>query len=61
MITKEELYNFLLTHRDYCKEKVFKKYFENFYIQLSNITYPNDFKFSQKLYHFFPRAGNVDI
>ena len=45
MITKEELYNFLLTHRDYCKEKVFKKYFENFYIQLSNITYPNDFKF----------------
>lgn len=61
MITKEELYNFLLTHRDYCKEKVFKKYFENFYIQLSNITYPNDFKFSQKLYHFFQNDYSLKL
>lgn len=58
---KSELHQFLLSHRDYCKEKVFEKYFPEYYIEISKLVFPDDFKFSQKLYHYFNNDINLKL
>lgn len=35
-----------------CNERNFKKKFSDIYIQILKLSFPSDFKFSQKLYHF---------
>ena len=37
----------------FCIEKNFKKHFPNIYKDILNLKFPNDFKFSQKMYHYF--------
>ena len=58
---KSELHQFLLSHRDYCNEKVFEKYFPEYYIEISKLVFPDDFKFSQKLYHYFNNDINLKL
>ena len=51
---KEDVFKFLMEHsKHYYKEKNFKKNFFEFYQDLLKWSFPEDFKFSQKLYHYF--------
>ena len=53
-MSKEEVFQFLKEHSKlYCKEKFFKKKFPEYYSDLNNWSFPSDFTFSQKLYHYF--------
>ena len=53
-MTKDELYTLCKERGNvYCIEKYFSKHFLEFYIELKTFNFPQSFKFSQKLYHFF--------
>lgn len=56
--SKEDVYHFLLfiySDKSYylIREKGFKKYFSELYNELKNISFPDDWSFQQKLFHFF--------
>jgi very-short-patch-repair endonuclease len=52
-MTKSEIKDFLLNHKRYICENIFKKKFSQTYLLISEITYPNTIiTFSQKLYHY---------
>lgn len=38
--------------KGYCQEKVFKKHFPEIYDEMMTISFPEDFTFPQKLYHY---------
>ena len=53
-MTKNELFDIITKKSStYCNEKVFKSHFPHFYNEISALSFPADFKFSQKLYHYF--------
>ena len=53
-MTKNELFDIMTKKSStYCNEKVFKSHFPHFYNEISALSFPVDFKFSQKLYHYF--------
>ena len=53
-MTKDELYTLCKERGNvYCLEKYFSKHFLEFYIELKTFNFPQSFKFSQKLYHYF--------
>lgn len=53
-MSKEEVFQILMEHpKFYCKEKIFKKKFPEFYSDLNSWNFLSDFIFSQKLYHYF--------
>ena len=53
-MTKDELYTLCKERGNvYCIEKYFSKHFLEFYIELKTFNFPQSFKFSQKLYHYF--------
>lgn len=53
MITKDECLKLIKSEpKKYCREKYFKKCFPDFYQEIIS-TFPENFKFSQKLFHFF--------
>ena len=53
-MTKNELFDIITKKSStYCNEKVFKSHFTHFYNEISALSFPADFKFSQKLYHYF--------
>lgn len=61
-MTKDELY--LLCKRKgntYCNEKIFSLHFSQFYLEILNLHFPKDFKFSQKLYHYFNNDYNLSL
>ena len=59
---KEDVFNFLMEHsKPYCKEKNFKKNFFEFYQDLLKWSFPEDFKFSQKLYHYFNEDRDLNL
>ena len=51
-MTKEEILSECKSNRNYYKENVFKKRFPAEYESLENTSFPADFTFSQKLYHY---------
>ena len=61
-MTKEELY-FLCKKKGnvYCIEKYFSLHFLDFYSELNQWEFPKDFKFSQKLYHFFNNDPDLKL
>lgn len=53
-MNKEEVFQFLIEHsKHYCQEKLFIKKFPEYYQDLSTWVFPSDFKFQQKIYHYF--------
>ena len=54
---KEVAYDFLISGSNksgyYSKESGFKKTFPEFYIDLMGWSFPDNFTFTQKLYHYF--------
>ena len=54
---KEVVYDFLISGSNksgyYSKESGFKKTFPEFYIDLMGWSFPDNFTFTQKLYHYF--------
>ena len=53
-MTKNELFDIITKKSStYCNEKVFQSHFPHFYNEISALSFPVDFKFSQKLYHYF--------
>lgn len=53
-MTKCDLYNLCKNKGNvYCIEKYFSTHFPSFYFEINKIDFPQDFKFSQKLYHYF--------
>lgn len=59
---KEEVKDFLLKHsKPYCHERYFSIKFTDYYEEISNIKFPKDFSFSQKLYHYFNDDLNLKL
>lgn len=51
-MTKKELIETLLNHRNYLRESLFKKYFPEDYENLLCLDFPQNMSFSQKVYHY---------
>ncbi len=61
-MTKIELKDIILSNQNaYCQEKIFKKNFPEVYNIICSITFPNDFKFKQKLYHYIEDDINLSL
>ncbi len=60
-MTKEELIVFLELHPAYLRESLFKKHFNKEYTEILKLTFPNDFLFSQKIYHYLHNDTNLLI
>ena len=59
---KKDVLSFLIEHsKQYCREKTFLKKFPEYYNKLSQWTFPIDFTFQQKLYHYFHNDINLDL
>ncbi len=58
----EEVFQFLKEHgKQYCQEKLFIKKFPDYYQYVLSWDFPSDFKFSQKLYHYFYNDPNLKL
>lgn len=55
----EKLITFILDNSNNRKEQRFKQFFPNEYEEISSWEFPNDFKFSQKLYHYINNDKNL--
>lgn len=51
-MTKEELKNLVLSNPRKCNYKFIKSNFPEIYNEIISIYFPDDFTFSQKLYHY---------
>lgn len=56
-----DVFDIVSKHKACVKEEVFKKYFKELYNDLCLINYPDDFVFSQKLYHFLRNDNNLEL
>lgn len=62
MMTKEEVFQFLKEHsKQYCQEKLFIKKFPEYYQDILSWNFLPDFKFSQKLYHYFNNDPDLKL
>lgn len=62
MKTKEEVLSILKTHPNgNIEEYNFKKKFPNHYEEVLKLSYPEDFKFTQKLYHYFNNDPDLKL
>ena len=54
ILTKQEVMNIITIHpKGNIQEKQFKKKFPELYQEIISLSFPEDFKWTQKLYHFF--------
>ena len=61
-MSKEELYILCKQKGNvYCIEKYFSSHFPDFYFELNQWEFPFDFKFSQKLYHYFNNDPDLKL
>ena len=61
-MNKEEVFNLLKTKGGfYCQEKQFIKKFPDIYDDICRIDFPEDFSFSQKLYHYFNNDPDLKL
>ena len=61
-MNKEEVFNLLKTKGGfYCQEKQFIKKFPDIYDDICRIDFPEDFSFSQKLYHYFNNDSDLKL
>lgn len=58
---KSELFSFIKENPTYCRESYFSSKFPSFYADVLSWSFPADFKFSQKLYHYFRDDFNLQI
>ena len=53
-ISKQEVLSIIISQpKYYLQEKIFSKKFPKLYQEIQSINFPEDFKWTQKLYHFF--------
>ena len=57
-MTKEEVAEFVLENHK-CQEKQFSKLFNDFYTEIQQIEFPDNFTFRQKLYHWI--HNDIDL
>ena len=58
----KNIYLLLSTNKFRLKEeKVFKQYYPQLYKEILQIDFPTEFKFSQKLYHYFNNDYNLSF
>ena len=61
-MNKKEVFDLLKTKgKFYCQEKQFIKIFPDIYDDICRIDFPEGFKFSQKLYHYFMDDPNLKL
>lgn len=62
MKNKSDVFQFVMEHaKPYAKESFFMKKFPEYYSDLNNWTFPSDFTFSQKLYHYFNNDSELKL